>query len=198
MLKTSLRAGQPAHAHEAMWPPNGAGFRHFVLSRKRRLFSLRRSLRQAKRISINIFFFLFLSIGIGVVRGLNALVVSRSFLGCFPSRRMSPSPMACPVYGCTPYSKMIISHLFSKVNLFSAVCTTIAGANHLQICNRPVRHSRRLHERRRGRQLGDPLRLCRWRAASSRPYPVRWKPRAGRNPIQRNAPPDITQTRVST
>ena len=154
MLKTSLRAGQPAHAHEAMWPPNGAGFRHFVLSRKRRLFSLRRSLRQAAR--INIFFFLFLSIGIGVVCGLNALVVSRSFLGRFPSRRMSPSPMACPVCGCAPDSKMIISYLFSKINLFSAVCTTIAGANHLQICNRPVRHSRRLHERRRGRQPGDP------------------------------------------
>ena len=117
-------------------------------------FSLRGSPRQAAR--INIFFFLFLSIGIGVVCGLNALVVSRSFLGCFPSRRMSPSPMACPVCGCAPDSKMIISYLFSKVNLFSAVCTTIAGANHLQICNRPVRHSRRLHERRRGRQPGDP------------------------------------------
>ena len=117
-------------------------------------FSLRGSPRQAAR--INIFFFLFLSIGIGVVCGLNALVVSRSFFGCFPSRRISPSPVACPVCGCAPYSKMIISYLFSKVNLFSAVCTTIAGANHLQICNRPVRHSRRLHERRRGRQLGDP------------------------------------------
>ncbi len=151
-------------------------------------FSLRGSPRQAAR--INIFFFLFLSIGIGVVCGLNALVVSRSFLGCFPSRRMFPSPTACPVCGCAPDSKMIISYLFLKINLFSAVCTTIAGANHLQICNRPVRHSRRLHERRRGRQLGNPLRL--------RPYPVRWKPRAGRNPIQRNTPPDITQTRVST
>ena len=142
-------------------------------------FSLRGSPRQAAR--INIFFFLFLSIGIGVVCGLNALVVSRSFLGCFPSRRMSPSPTACPVCGCAPDSKMIISYLFSKINLFSAVCITIAGANHLQICNRPVRHSRRLHERLE--------RLRRWRAASSRPYPVRWKPRADQNPIQRNTPP---------
>ena len=159
-------------------------------------FSLRGSPRQAAR--INIFFFLFLSIGIGVVRGLNALVVSRSFLGCFPSRKMSPSPMACAVYECAPDSKMIISYLFSKINLFSAVCTTIAGANHLQICNRPVRHSRRLHERRRGRQPGDPSGFAaggRLRAA-----PTRCGGNRGLAETQSNEilPPDITQTRVST
>ena len=162
-------------------------------------FSLRGSPRQAAR--INIFFFLFLSIGIGVVCGLNALVVSRSFFGCFPSRRMSPSPTACPVCGCAPYSKMIISYLFSKINLFSAVCTTIAGANHLQICNRPVRHSRRLHERRRGANLATraalplaggfepPLPGAVETEGWPKPNPTKYSPRHNANPGQHIADP---------
>ena len=150
-------------------------------------FSLRGSPRQAAR--INIFFFLFLSIGIGVVCGLNALVVSRSFFGCFPSRRMSPSPMACPVCGCAPYSKMIISYLFSKVNLFSAVCTTIAGANHFQICNRPVRHSRRLHERRRAGGFEPPLPGAVETEGWPKSNPTKYSPRHNTNPGQHIADP---------